>query len=118
MQEIARARGVYAGRNAGTKYNGFAWAVATDRGCAPDVHRQTVAALAEIDRVLGELGTDRTRLLSATVYLPRIELKVEMDRAWCAWAGDDPAHWPQRACVEAGLAGDTLVEIVVLAACP
>ena len=118
MPEIVRARGVYTGRNAGTRHNGFAWAVATDRGRAPDVHAQTVAALAEIDRVLAELGTDRTRLLSATVYLPSIALKQEMDRAWCAWIGDDPAHWPQRACVEAGLAGDTLVEIAVLAACP
>jgi enamine deaminase RidA (YjgF/YER057c/UK114 family) len=118
MLEIGRLRGVYRGRNAGTKYNGFAWAVATDRGKAPDVHAQTVAALAEIDRVLGELGTDRTRLLSATIYLPRIDLKVEMDRAWCDWLGEDPAHWPQRACVEAGLAPGTLVEITVLAACP
>lgn len=118
MDEIGRARGVYRGRNAGAKYGGFAWAVATDRDHAPDVHAQTVAALAEIDRVLGELGTDRARLLSATVYLPDIELKAEMDRAWRDWVGEDPAHWPQRACVQAGLAGDTLVEIVVLAACP
>jgi enamine deaminase RidA (YjgF/YER057c/UK114 family) len=118
MPEIARARGVYTGRNAGTRCNGLGWAVATDKAHAPDVHAQTVAALAEIDRVLGELGTDRTRLLSCTVYLSRIELKDEMDRAWCAWIGEDPAHWPQRACVEAGLAGETLVEIVVLAACP
>ena len=92
MHEIGRVRGVYRGRNAGTKCNGFAWAVATDRGRAPDVHAQTVAALAEIDRVLSELGTDRTRLLSCTVYLPRIELKDEMDRAWCAWIGDDPVQ--------------------------
>jgi enamine deaminase RidA (YjgF/YER057c/UK114 family) len=117
MPEIDRVRGVYRGRNAGTKYNGLAWAVATDRDRAPDVRGQTVAALAEIDRVLGELGTDRTRLLSCTVYLSSIALKEEMDRAWCDWIGGDPAHWPQRACVEAGLAGDTLVEIVVLAAC-
>ena len=118
MLEIGRVRGAYRGRNAGTKCNGFAWAVATDRDGAPDVHAQTVAALAEIDRVLGELGTDRTRLLSCTVYLSGIGLKADMDRAWCDWIGDDPGCWPQRACVEAGLAGGTLVEIVVLAACP
>ncbi len=118
MIEIGRVRGVYRGRNAGTRYNGFAWAVATDQGRAPDIHAQTVAALAEIDRVLGELGTDRSRILTATVYLTDISAKDEMDRAWCAWLGEDPEHWPQRACVEAGLAGETLVEIVVLAACP
>ena len=65
--------------------------------------------------VIDEIGPGS---LSCTVYLSSIELKEEMERAWCAWIGDDPAHWPQRACVEARPAGDTLVEIVVLAACP
>ena len=118
LPEIGHVRGVYQGRNAGKKYNGFAWAVATDRADGLDLHAQTVAALAEIDRVLGELGTDRTRLLTATVYVTDIGRKDEMDRAWRDWIGEDPAHWPQRACVEAGLHGRTLVEIVVLAACP
>ena len=118
MPEITRARGGNRGRNAGTRCNGFVWAVATDRAGAPNVHAQTVAALAEIDRVLSELGTDRTRLLSCTVYLSRMELKDGMDQAWCTWIGNDPGCWPQRACVEAALAGDALVEIVVLAACP
>lgn len=117
MLEIGHVRGVYPGRNAGKKYNGFAWAVATDREGAAELYDQTRVALAEIDRVLGELGTDRTRLLTATVYVTDIARKEEMDRAWREWAGDDPAHWPQRACVETGLAGRTLVEIVVLAAC-
>jgi len=118
MQEITRVRGRYQGRNAGTKYNGFAWAVATDQTLGPDIYSQTRVALAEIDRVLGELGTDRTRLINVTVYVARIELKDEMERAWLEWIGDDPAHWPQRACVEARLHGATLVEVVVIAACP
>ena len=41
-----------------------------------------------------------------------------MDRAWLDWIGDDPAHWPQRACVEAPLYRYTMVEFVVIAACP
>ena len=118
MDEIIRVRGNARGRNAGTKYNGLAWAVATDEANAPDMYGQTKAALAEIDRVLAELGTDRTRLVNTTVYVAKIQLKEEMDRAWREWIGEDPRHWPQRACVEAPLDRYTLVEFVVIAACP
>ena len=118
MLEIERVRGTYQGRNAGTKYNGFAWAVATDQSHSPTIGEQTRKSLAEIDRVLGELGTDRTRLINVTVYIGAMELKDEMESAWLEWIGDDPAHWPQRACVEAPLHKYTMVEFVVIAACP
>lgn len=118
MPETGHVRGVYQGRNAGRKYNGLAWAVGTDKARAADVYSQTKATLAEIDRVLGELGTDRSRLLNATIYIVEIGQKAEMERAWLEWIGDDAANWPQRACVQAALAGDTLVEITVVAACP
>ena len=39
-----------------------------------------------------------------------------MDEVWNDWIGSDWQNWPQRACVGAPLAGDTLVEIVVTAA--
>ena len=54
MLPITRARGKYQGRNAGTKYNGFAWAVATDQSNSPDMYTQTQKSLAEIDRVLAD----------------------------------------------------------------
>lgn len=116
--DIQRVRGKYQGRNAGTAYNGFAWAVATDQTLSPTMYEQTQISLTEIDRVLGELGTDRTRLLNVSVYIHNMQLKDEMERAWLEWIGDDPAHWPQRACVEARLKGLTQVEFVVVAACP
>lgn len=118
MLDITRVRGTYQGRNAGTKYNGFAWAVATDRSDTPDIYTQTRNALAEIDRVLGELGTSRERLINVTVYVSKIQLKDDMERAWLEWIGDNPDHWPQRACVEAPLNRYTMVEFVVIAACP
>ena len=118
MLDISRVRGKYQGRNAGTKYNGFAWAVATDQSNSPDIYTQTQKSLAEIDRVLGELGTDRTRLINVTVYVSNMQLKDEMEKAWLEWIGDDPAHWPQPACVEAPLYRYTMVEFVVIAACP
>lgn len=114
--DIQRVRGVYQGRNAGTKYNGFAWAVATDQDNSPDMYTQTKNCLAEIDRVLAELGTDKTRLINVTVYVGKIQLKKEMERAWLEWIGDDPAHWPQRACVEAPLNEYCMVEFVCIAA--
>ena len=118
MLEINRVRGAYPGRNAGTSHNGFAWAVATDQSNSPDMYTQTRNALAEIDRVLGELGTSRARLINVTVYVSKIQLKDEMERAWLEWIGENPAHWPQRACVEAPLYRYTMVEFVVIAACP
>ena len=117
MLDIERIRGKYQGRNAGTRYNGFAWAVATDQSLSADIYTQTQKSLAEIDRVLGELGTDRTRLLSVTVYIGNMQMKDEMERAWLEWIGSNPDHWPQRACVEARLKGLTQVEFVVVAAC-
>lgn len=117
MMDIERVRGAYQGRNAGAKYNGFAWAVATDLDHHPTMYEQTKVSLAEIDRVLGELGTDRTKILNVTVYVGNMQLKDEMERAWLEWIGDDPTTWPQRACVEARLTGLTQVEFVMIAAC-
>lgn len=118
MAGIRRVQGGARGRSAGSAHGGFAWAVATSDDPVADIYVQTKNALAKIDRILGELGTDRTRLVNATVYVDTIQLKAEMDRAWCEWIGDDPDHWPQRACIEARLYGYDLVEIVVVAAAP
>ena len=114
MTAIRRVAGDAAGRSRATAYDGLVWAVATARGRT--IADQTRQALADIDGALAACGTDKTRLLTATVYLTEMANKAEMDRVWNAWIGPDPAHWPQRACVGAALAGDTLVEIVVTAA--
>ena len=71
--------------------------------------------LAAIDSVLAKLGTDKSRLLSATVYLSNIGNFAAMNEAWDAWVS--PGNPPARATVEARLASpDILVEIVVTAA--
>lgn len=118
MFSINRVPGGATGRSSGSAAGGFAWAVATSDDPVADMHAQTVNALARIDEILAGLGTDKTRLLNATVYVDRMQWKAEMDRAWCAWIGDDPQNWPQRACIEARLHGYDLVEIVVIAAAP
>ena len=91
MLDIRRVSGGAPGRSAGSSYNGFAWAVATSPDDVPDIHEQTVNALAMIDEILAGMDTDKTRLINATVYLARMHDKAEMDRAWVAWMGDDPA---------------------------
>lgn len=80
-----------------------------------DVTGQTVQILASIDRLLAAAGSDKTRILSANIYLADIGTFAQMNAAWDAWV---PAgHTPARATVEARLAAPQYkVEIQVLAA--
>ena len=79
-----------------------------------DVKGQTQQILAEIDRLLGLGGTDKSRIVSATIWVPDIRLREPMNEAWMAWTGG--RDLPTRACVEAKLADPRmLVEIAVIA---
>lgn len=81
----------------------------------PDARQQTEQILAKIDRLLAEGGTDKSRILTATIWLSDIRYYAPMNEAWDAWVarGDAPA----RACVEAKLAAPPYwVEIRVVAA--
>jgi enamine deaminase RidA (YjgF/YER057c/UK114 family) len=118
MFAIKRIQGGARGRCAGNACGGFAWAVATSDDPVADIYTQTRNALAKLDGVLAGLGTDKTRLVNATIYVDKMQMKDEMDRAWCEWIGDDPVNWPQRACIEARLYKYDLVEIVAIAATP
>jgi enamine deaminase RidA (YjgF/YER057c/UK114 family) len=75
---------------------------------------QTQQVLDQIDGFLAEAGTDKTRILSATVYLSDLTLKDEMNEPWMAWL--DQADLPARAAVGVQLTPGTLVEIMVCAA--
>lgn len=80
-----------------------------------DVQTQTREALANIERVLKDIGSDKTKILMATIYLKDISYFDEMNEVWDNWV--EPGHAPARACVEAALAEkELLVEIVVTAA--
>src|SRR5690348_8228460 len=76
---------------------------------------QTKDILAQIDSFLKKAGTDKTKLLSANIWITDMATFAEMNAAWDAWvsAGNTPA----RATVEAKLASpDYKVEIMVVAA--
>jgi enamine deaminase RidA (YjgF/YER057c/UK114 family) len=80
-----------------------------------DVTGQTRQVLATIDRLLAAAGSDKSKILAATVYLADIGTFQAMNAAWDAWAA--PGHTPARATVEAALAApEYRVEIVVIAA--
>lgn len=79
-----------------------------------DVKGQTEQVLAEIDRLLAVAGSDKTKIMFATIWVPDIRLRDEMNVAWNAWTGGE--NLPARACIEAKLAGpNILVEIAVVA---
>ena len=82
---------------------------------AGSVRGQTEAILRRIDERLAAAGSDRSKLLSASIWLTDIGAFDEMNAAWEAWV--DPANPPARATVEARLASpEYLVEIAVIAA--
>lgn len=113
---IKRIPGVAPGRSSGTAFGPFVWAVAVGADPTTPTSQQSVSCLAEIDRLLAECGTDRSRLLSATIYLADLNDKPTFDEAWMAWVGDNPDHWPQRACIGSALEAGYRVEIVAVAA--
>ena len=112
---IDRIIGAAKGRSSAVHHNGIVYAVATAGSSSSSVAEQTQLTLAALDQNLNAVNSDKTRLLQATVYLRDMATKTEMDEVWCEWIGD-AENWPQRACVGTGLAGNDLVEIVVVAA--
>ena len=82
---------------------------------AADMPGQIRQVLAQIDRLLAEAGSDKSRILSATIFLPSMSDFPALNEAWEAWV---PAgHCPARATVEAKLAAPQYkVEIQVIAA--
>jgi len=76
---------------------------------------QTEQALARIGALLAQHGSDKSKVLSATVFVIDLKQKDPMNEAWTAFFGADDL--PARATVGvAELGPGTLVEIVVTAA--
>jgi enamine deaminase RidA (YjgF/YER057c/UK114 family) len=87
--------------------------VASDPGAG--VADQTRQILAKIESLLARAGTDKSKLLVATVWLSDIATYDEMNAVWDQWV--TPGNPPARACVESRLARpEYRVEIAVAAA--
>ncbi len=88
-----------------------------DKSAGAGVAEQTREILAIIDGIFAEAGSDKSHLLSATIYLPDISTFAEMNSVWDGWVAK--GHAPARATVEAKLAAPKYaVEIVCIAAKP
>lgn len=79
------------------------------------VGEQTNDILSQIDALLAQAGTDKTKLITTNIWLADISTFAEMNAAWDAWVA--PGCTPARATVEAKLAApEYTVEIMVTAA--
>ena len=76
---------------------------------------QTKSILGQIDVLLAKAGSDKTKLLSANIWITDMANFAEMNAVWDTWVV--PGHTPARATVEAKLAApDYKLEIMVVAA--
>jgi enamine deaminase RidA (YjgF/YER057c/UK114 family) len=104
-------------RGRATIYNGMVFIggqVAADR--TEDISGQTRQALARLDEILADAGTDKSRLLTVQIWLKDIARDFAgMNDAWDAWISPEAA--PARATAQCEMgAPDVLVEIIVTAA--
>ena len=114
MSDIKRI-GVGARMSEAVCYNGIVWVAGQVGKPGGSVAQQTADCLAEVDRILADAGTDKTRILSTQIWLADIKTFGEMNAVWDKWV---PAgHTPARATGEAKLATpDYKVEVIVTAA--
>ena len=112
---IERIRGTSRGRNTSTAYKDLVWTVATALDENLDLVGQTSQSLSMLESNLIELRSDKSKIVSAQVYLSNIADKPAMDEVWNEWIGSDPENWPQRACLGVDLEGQCLIEVTVTA---
>ncbi len=88
--------------------------VATEKA-GGSVTEQTTEILAQIDSLLAEAGTDKTKVLSAGVFITDIATFAEMNAVWDGWVS--PGNTPCRTTIETKLAAPKYaIEISIVAA--
>jgi enamine deaminase RidA (YjgF/YER057c/UK114 family) len=80
-----------------------------------DITGQTEQVLAKIDRLLAQVGSDKTKILSAQIFIADMGEFAGMNAAWDKWVPQ--GRTPARATIEAKLANPAYkVEIMCVAA--
>ena len=80
-----------------------------------DIAEQTRQVLAKVDALLAEAASDKSKILSAQIWITSMGHFAQMNEVWDAWIPE--GHAPARACTEARLASpDLLVEVGIIAA--
>lgn len=96
-------------------HNGVVYLAGQVGNPGDSVADQTREVLAQVDRLLAEAGTDKTRILKAQIWLADIADFADMNAVWDEWVPQ--GHCPARATGEAKLATpDYKVEVIVTAA--
>ena len=114
MTTITR-NGIGARMSESVSYNGIVWLAGQVGTPGDSVADQTRSCLAEVDRILAEAGTDKTRILSTQIWLADMADFAAMNAVWDSWVPQ--GHTPARATGEAKLAAPGyLVEVIVTAA--
>ncbi|QCR37809.1 RidA family protein [Nissabacter sp. SGAir0207] len=112
---IERLGGGQAGRSRAAAWKDLVWAVATSPDLTLDGPGQMRAALEALENTLRRLGSDKGHILSVHLFLANMADKAQVDSVWNQWIGDNPEHWPQRACLGVDLGGQLQVELTVTA---
>lgn len=96
-------------------HNGVAYLAGQTGEPGADITEQTKQVLARIDQQLALVGSDKTKVLSATIWLKDIADFDKMNAVWDKWCA--PGHTPARATGEVRLCEPELyIEIIVTAA--
>ncbi|OUJ14596.1 RidA family protein [Acetobacter sp. DsW_063] len=95
------------------EYHGFIFTQGVvARDLSQDAAAQTKDILDQLDAILEEHGTDKTRILQAQIWVKDIADREALNGVWSAWLPEGGA--PARACVQAVLADPRmLVEIML-----
>ena len=89
--------------------------IVADKTVGASVFEQTQEILQQIDSILAQAGSDKTRIIKTHIWLTDISKFAQMNEAWDAWVV--PKKTPARATVEAKLAAEGYdVEIMIEAA--
>jgi enamine deaminase RidA (YjgF/YER057c/UK114 family) len=99
------------------RYNGMAFVSGQipAKSIGEDIRVQTQEVLARVESLLSTAGSDKTKLLSASIWLADIADFGPMNQIWEQWIDAD--HKPARATVGAALSSPGFaVEISVIAA--
>ncbi|HKH00432.1 MAG TPA: RidA family protein [Bradyrhizobium sp.] len=89
--------------------------VVANKAAGESVTEQMQEVLSIIDSHLAKAGSDKSKLLTATIYLTDMTTYAEMNAVWDGWVSS--GNTPARATVEAKLAAPRYnVEIMVTAA--
>jgi enamine deaminase RidA (YjgF/YER057c/UK114 family) len=98
-------------------HNGIVYLAGQVGTAGAAVAQQTQDCLDKIDSLLAEVGSDKTNILTAQIWMADMAQFADMNTVWDAWVA--PGHAPARATGESALATPAYsVEIIVVAALP